>query len=180
MFWFPSLSASALSAPLQPSPSPPQPCGRGIHALVGVLSFNFHASFIACCGDFIKRMYVVNAGGRLGAYNAAVTEWLLPAFVIIFRTWSVSGRNHFWTKRSDLFYPVKLDCFPKEKKKNHQKTNRVTFPLLEIWKISHTRRLPFRRTLSQGESEQGDPEVTNLRGVQGSAPVKRWQLLKPS
>lgn len=62
-------------------------------------------------------MYVVNAGGRLGAGNAAVTEWLLPAFVIIFCTWSVLVRNCFWTKHLDLFFPIKLDCFPKEKNK---------------------------------------------------------------
>lgn len=51
-FGFPAhsaLSASALSAPL-PNPA----MWLGIHALVGVLSFNFHASFIAFCGDFVK------------------------------------------------------------------------------------------------------------------------------
>lgn len=95
-------------------------------------------------------MYVVNAGGRLGAGNAAVTEWLLPAFVIIFCTWCVLVRKCFWTKHSDLFFSMKLDCFPEEKKK------RITFPFLEIWKISHMQLLPFRWTSSQGETKQGD------------------------
>lgn len=35
-----------------PKPSPA--LWLGIHALIGVLSFNFHASFIARCGDFVK------------------------------------------------------------------------------------------------------------------------------
>lgn len=69
-------------------------------------------------------MYVVNAGGRLGAGNAAVTEWLLPAFVIIFCTWCVLVRKCFWTKHSDLFFSMKLDCFPEEKKKK----NHLPFP----------------------------------------------------
>lgn len=114
-------------------------------------------------------MYVVNTGGRLGAGNAAVTEWLLPAFVIIFRTSSVFVRNCFWTRHSDLFFPpLKLDCFPKKKINSH-----LPFP-------ANLENFPHNICPSDGhshghETEQGgDPEVTNSRGGQGSAPVKSW------
>lgn len=103
-------------------------------------------------------MYVVNAGGRLGVGHAAVTEWLLPAFVITFCTCSVLVRNCFWTKYSDF----KLACFLEEKKGS---------PSLS-WKSGEFPTHDFCPSDRQGATKQGDPEVVNLRGVQGSAPEK--------
>jgi len=58
LFWFPQCGWLAVClgfvCPSAALPEPDPAMRLGIHALVGVLSFNFHASFIACCGDFIK------------------------------------------------------------------------------------------------------------------------------
>lgn len=58
LFWFPTRAGFSVCCgfvcPSAALPKPSPAMWPGIHALVGVLSFNFHASFIACCGDFIK------------------------------------------------------------------------------------------------------------------------------